>query len=88
MCNEDVPPSPKVQFQATSVPLGVVDVSVKLTVNGAIPDTGLAVKFAWGLDAAAVTEKQESETSKTLLLMAERTRTRTWLLLRFGKVQL
>jgi hypothetical protein len=45
LCVVDVPPSPKSHDQAVAPP---VDVSVKLTGNGAVPDVGLAVKEAVG----------------------------------------
>jgi hypothetical protein len=45
-------PSPNVHFQEVGV---FVEVSVNVTVNGAVPDRGVAEKFATGATTGAVT---------------------------------
>ncbi len=45
-----VPPSPKLQDQAVMLP---VEISVKATGRGAVPERGVAVKLATGATAVA-----------------------------------
>jgi hypothetical protein len=45
LCAVDVEPSPKFHAQAVGA---LEDVSVKVTISGAIPDVGIVVKLATG----------------------------------------
>ena len=55
LCVVLVPPSPKFQDHAVGVP---EDVSVKVTVSGAVPLVGFAVKLATGLEELADRERE------------------------------
>ena len=49
----DVPPSPKFQLHDVGEP---VELSVKVTSNGAVPDVGIPVKLATGTTPPELTE--------------------------------